>query len=104
MQINRHLLRYRVKQQHDTKSGQHLPFAGLVTDDVLEAAEDFPSNDEEGGLVSFLTAPAAVKLPLPAGELAALLAPGAVVGLRETKKKRTPTISIFLVFSIDLLQ
>lgn len=63
----------------------YIPFAGLVTDDVLEAAEDFPSKDEEGGLVPFLTAPAAAKLPLPVVELAALLAPGAVVGLQETK-------------------
>lgn len=57
----------------------------MVRDDVLEA-EDFPSKDEEGGLVSFLTGAAAAELPLPVGELAALLAPGAVVGLRETKK------------------
>lgn len=74
----------------------------MVSDDVPEAAEDFPSKDEEGGLISFLTAPTAAKLPLPAGELAALLVPGAVVGLRETKEHQQLAFS--LVFSINLLQ
>ena len=58
----------------------HLPCLGLLRDEVLEAG-DLPS--EEGGLISlFLTA----VLLFPAAELATLLTPGAVVGLREANE------------------
>ena len=71
--------------------------AGLLRDEVLEDG-DLATREEEDGLLSFLAAE--VPLPRAAAEAEpdALLATGAVVGLRDAKENinQVTKINIFL--------